>query len=51
MSEITTIGIDIAKNVFQIHGVYETGGVVVRRQLGYGDSALILTSEISALSP
>ncbi len=33
MSEIITIGIDIAKNVFQIHGVDETGGVVVRRQL------------------
>jgi transposase len=33
MSEIITIGIDIAKNVFQIHGVDETGGGVVRRQL------------------
>jgi len=33
MSEIITIGIDIAKNVFQIHGVDETGEVVVRRQL------------------
>jgi transposase len=33
MSEIITVGIDIAKNVFQIHGVDETGGVVVRRQL------------------
>ena len=33
MSEIITIGIDIAKNVFQIHGVDETGDVVVRRQL------------------
>ncbi len=33
MSEIITIGIDIAKNVFQIHGVDETGGVVVLRKL------------------
>jgi transposase len=33
MSEIITIGIDIAKNVFQVHGVDETGGGVVRRQL------------------
>ena len=33
MSEIITIGIDIAKNGFQIHGVDEPGGFVVRRQL------------------
>ena len=33
MSEITIIGIDIAKNVFQIHGVDKNGEVVVRRQL------------------
>jgi transposase len=29
----TTIGLDIAKNVFQVHGVDANGGVVVRRQL------------------
>lgn len=33
MEEITTIGLDIAKNVFQVHGIDEIGGVVVRRQL------------------
>ena len=33
MTEVTTIGIDIAKNVFQIHGVDAAGGVVIRRQL------------------
>ena len=33
MDEISTIGLDIAKNVFQVHGIDETGGVVVRRQL------------------
>lgn len=32
MVEISTIGIDIAKNVFQIHGVDDYGEVVVRRQ-------------------
>ena len=33
MTEVTTIGIDIAKNVFQIHGVDASGEVVIRRQL------------------
>ncbi len=30
---ITTIGLDLAKNVFQVHGVDGNGEVVVRRQL------------------
>lgn len=30
---ITVIGLDIAKNVFQVHGVDETGQVVLRRRL------------------
>jgi len=33
MDQISTIGLDIAKNVFQVHGIDETGKVVVRRQL------------------
>ena len=33
MSEIITIGLDIAKNVFQVHGVDASGTVIVRRQL------------------
>ena len=33
MQAITTIGLDIAKSVFQIHGVDADGQVVVRRQL------------------
>jgi transposase len=31
--EITTIGLDIAKNVFQVHGIDATEKVVVRKQL------------------
>ena len=27
MNEITTIGLDLAKNVFQVHGIDETNGV------------------------
>jgi hypothetical protein len=33
MQAITTIGLDIAKSVFQVHGVDVEGNVVVRRQL------------------
>ena len=33
MNEVTTIGLDLAKNVFQIHGVDASGRIVVRRQL------------------
>jgi transposase len=30
---VTTVGIDLAKNVFQVHGVDERGKVVLRKQL------------------
>lgn len=33
MEKVTTIGLDIAKSVFQVHGVNADGEVVVRRQL------------------
>ena len=33
MQTITTIGLDIAKSVFQVHGVDAQGQVVIRRQL------------------
>src|ERR1700683_5582171 len=33
MRQITTIGLDIAKSVFQVHGIDAEGNVVVRRQL------------------
>jgi transposase len=33
MQAIATIGLDIAKSVFQVHGVNAAGEVVVRRQL------------------
>ena len=31
--DITTIGLDLAKTVFQVHGVDASGAVVVRRTL------------------
>ena len=33
MNEITTIGVDLAKSVFQLHGVDKAGNVALRRQL------------------
>src|SRR3954454_22124426 len=33
MQTITTIGLDIAKSVFQVHGVDAAGQVLIRRQL------------------
>jgi transposase len=33
MGEISTIGLDLAKSVFQVHGVDGSGAVVVRRQV------------------
>jgi transposase len=34
--QITTIGLDIAKNVFQVHGIDPAEKVVVRKQLRRG---------------
>jgi transposase len=33
MQTVTTIGLDIAKSVFQVHGVDREGHVIIRRQL------------------
>jgi hypothetical protein len=35
MQSITTIGLDIAKSVFQVHGVDASGQVLIRRQLKF----------------
>ena len=34
MGEVSTIGVDIAKSVFQIHGVDADGRVVIRKRVG-----------------
>ena len=31
--KITTVGLDLAKNVFQVHGIDESGEVVMRKTL------------------
>jgi len=33
MSEITTVGLDLAKNVFQVHGADASGHAVLRKKL------------------
>ena len=33
MQTVTTLGFDIAKSVFQVHGIDAAGQVVIRRQL------------------
>ena len=33
MQKVAVVGLDLAKNVFQVHGVAADGGVVTRRQL------------------
>ena len=37
MDKVSTIGLDIAKQVFQVHGVDEVGQVLLRRQLRRGE--------------
>ena len=37
MEQVTTIGLDIAKNVFQLHGVDAAGNVLLRKQLRRAD--------------
>jgi transposase len=33
MGEVSTIGLDIAKSVFQVHGVDADGSVVIRKRI------------------
>ena len=33
MLELTTVGLDLAKNVFQVHGADACGGAVLRKKL------------------
>ena len=39
MGEVSTIGVDIAKSVFQVHGVDADGTVVIRRRVGRAKSS------------
>jgi transposase len=47
--KITTVGIDLAKNVFQVHGVNEFGKTVVKKQLRRDQ--VLRPALISSMSP
>ncbi len=47
MEKISTIGLDLAKSVFQVHAVDEAGRVVLRRQIKRAQ----LLAFFAALSP
>ena len=47
MSKITTVGIDLAKNVFSLHGVDEHGAVVLQRTV----TRARLLEVVAGLSP
>ena len=51
MQTTTTIGLDIAKSVFQVHGVDAAGQVVIRRQLkaAWCSTARAICSSVSRL--
>ena len=40
--QVTTIGLDLAKNVFQVHGIDEDGEVAFNRALRRAQSSAIL---------
>ena len=42
--KITTIGIDLAKNVFQIHGVDAHGKVVLKKQIKREEMAVFFAN-------
>jgi hypothetical protein len=35
--QVTTVGLDLAKHVFQVHGIDQNGQVLIRRQLRRGE--------------
>ena len=41
MGEVSTIGLDIAKSVFQVHGVDVDGTVVIRKRVHQGVGVLL----------
>ena len=51
MQSISTIGLDIAKSVFQVHGVDAVGQVVLRRQLKRRINKLMISIEPPKLTP
>ena len=51
MQAVTTIGLDIAKSVFQVHGADAAGQAVIRRQLKRRQVLAVLKKLQSGPSP
>jgi transposase len=49
MNEVITIGVDLAKNVFQVHGVDVEGDVIFRRPLRRGQMLLFFKKQPACL--
>ena len=49
MSEVTIIGIDVAKRVFLLHGVSDDGSVVFRKKLSRGQLLTFLGQQPSCV--
>jgi len=49
MQSVRTIGLDIAKSVFQVHGVDAEGQVVIRRRLTRGYVLCVLSEAVAQL--
>ena len=42
---VTTVGLDLAKHVFQVHGIDQNGQVLIRRQLRRGELTCLIGME------
>jgi hypothetical protein len=51
LSTATTIGLDYAKSVFQVHGIRPTGEVLIRRQIRRGQVRSVKEMARVPLSP
>ncbi len=49
MNAITTVGLDIAKSVFQIHAIDAEGNIIVRRQVKRGQVVKVFAARPPAL--
>jgi len=49
MGEVTIIGVDLAKNVFQVHGAAADGSVVFRKKLSRAQSARFMAEQSPCL--
>ena len=48
MGEVTIMGVDLAKNVFQVHGAAADGTVLFRKKLSRPQLARFMAEQISS---